>query len=160
MPVSRSRAGRNTWPCSCPAAREGCARGPARGHAELAADAQALEAKGDRTGAAACLRSALEPAVLAEVHRANAWFLAGEARRAVAGQEAVLARMPGHPEASYFLALFLADTAGEDVAQLRRAGALLDALARRGVAPQRAADLRGAQEEIARRIAEAGLRSR
>jgi tetratricopeptide (TPR) repeat protein len=140
--------------------RARCARGPARGHAELAADARALAAKGDRAAAAACYRSALEPAVLAEVHRANAWFLAGDPRRAIAEQEGVLARVPGHPEATYFLALFLADTAGDDVAQLRRARALLDDVARLGLPPHRADDLRGAQEEIARRIAEAGVGTR
>lgn len=140
--------------------RERCARGPARGHAELAADARAHAAKGDAGAAAACYRSALEPAVLAEIHRANAWFLAGDARRAVAGQEAVLARVPGHPEATYFLGLFLAETAGEDVAQLRRARALLEEVARQGVPPQRATDLRHATDEIDRRIATAGIGGR
>jgi tetratricopeptide (TPR) repeat protein len=137
-------------------ARERCARGPGRGHAELVADARALAPK-QPAAAAACYRAALEPAVLAEVHRANAWFLAGDARRAVEGQEAVLARMPGHPEASYFLGLFLADTAGEDVAQLRRARELLDGVARQGVGPQRGVDLRNALEEIERRISAGGM---
>jgi hypothetical protein len=142
------------------ASRERCARRPGRGHAELAADARAFAAKGDARGAAACYRAALEPAVLAEIHRANAWFLAGDPRRAIAAQESVLARLPGHPEASYFLGLFLADTAGEDVAQLRRARALLADVARQGPTPGRAADLRAASEEIDRRIASAGLGAR
>jgi tetratricopeptide (TPR) repeat protein len=137
-----------------------CARGPARGHAELAAEGRALSAKGDRPGAAACFRAALEPAVLAEVHRANAWFLEGHARRAIAGQEGVLARVPGHPEASYFLALFLADTAGDDVAQLRRARGLLDDLVRRGAPPPRSDELRNALEEIDRRISTTGVGAR
>jgi prepilin-type processing-associated H-X9-DG protein len=141
-------------------ARDRCDRGPARGHAELAAEGRALAGEGDRAGAAACFRAALEPAVHAEVHRANAWFLDGHARRAIAGQEGVLARAPGHPEASYFLALFLADTAGDNVAQLRRARALLDDLMRRGVAPQRSDDLRNALDEIDRRISTAGLGAR
>jgi tetratricopeptide (TPR) repeat protein len=145
---------------TAPAAPERCTRGPGRGHAELAAEGRARAARGDRAGAAACFRAALDPAVLAEVHRANVWFLGGDARRAISAQEAVLARAPGHPEASYFLALYLADTAGDDVAQLRRARALLDDLVRRGVAPHRSDELRAAIEEIDRRTSAAGVGAR
>jgi len=137
-------------------AKARCARGPERGHAELSAEGRALARAGDRAGAAACYRAALEPAILAEVHRANAWFLVGDTKRAMAGQEAVLARVPGHPEALYFLALFLGDTAGEDVAQLRRARALLDEVGRVEIPAGRRADLVRASEELDRRISAAG----
>jgi hypothetical protein len=77
----------------------------------------------------------------------------GDPKRAVAGQESVLARVPGHPEALYVLALFLGDTAGDDVATLRRARALLDEVGKQDLPAPRRADLDRAAGEIDRRIA-------
>jgi hypothetical protein len=69
----------------------------------------------------------------------------------------VLSRAPGHPDALYFLALFLAETAAGDAAQLRRARTLLDEVGKQDVPAPRRADVVRAAEELDRRIVAAGV---
>jgi tetratricopeptide (TPR) repeat protein len=137
-----------------PAPPKECAPGPRREYAELSREA-AARAKRDPKGAAACWSIALAPSSSARIQRGNARLLTGDADGAIADHEAVLARVPDHPEALWYLGLALAESAEGDVAKLTRAGETWDRLEKVQPEGPFSNDLALARAELARRIAQA-----
>jgi tetratricopeptide (TPR) repeat protein len=91
----------------------------------LTQKAQALAAKGQSAAAAACAKAGLKPALDVESLLADALFLSGDSKGALAEHAAVLQVDPKEPNSLYGHAGVLFDGANDDVAQLKKAKAEL-----------------------------------
>lgn len=122
-PMERWLAVRKTAHGRLTPEQAGCPASARPSFEQLVAIADAKAAAHDDASADVCYEAALGPVIAAEVRRANAFFLIGNADKALELHEKVLAIEPDLPESQFFLGAILYETGDGDLGRLTRAKA-------------------------------------